>query len=54
MELVDPDNFAVSYPSVGVLNVDFTKGLTFKFKTEKDKEDLIKKMDKSLDKFLYN
>ncbi|WP_176540927.1 hypothetical protein [Bacillus cereus] len=54
MELVDPDNFAVSYPSVVVLNVDFTKGLTFKFKTEKDKEDLIKKMDKSLDKFLYN
>ncbi|RFT66667.1 hypothetical protein D0U04_12190 [Bacillus clarus] len=52
MDLVDPDNFAIPYPSVGALKVNFIEGITFKFSNERDKEYLIKKMDKSLDRFL--
>lgn len=52
LEEVDPDNFAIPYPCVGILKVNFTKGLVFKFNNEDDKQELLNKMDKALELYL--
>ncbi|PGF05052.1 hypothetical protein [Bacillus toyonensis] len=51
IQVLDPQNYALPYPSTGVFKANMVEGITFDFKTEKDIQPLLIKMDKAVEKF---